>query len=318
MDQSNKPRLWVGTDVSKASLEIALPGKRSTSTIKNEVTSIEKFCQMLMAKYPGAVVALEATGGFEKPLINVLSKHSIGYVVINPKRVRDFANGIGMEAKTDRIDAQLIARYGQVVEPALSNAKDPLDQRRSALVTRRSQLTDLVRREKNRLSSAWDEEFKQSIRDVIDTLENQIKTIDKKLKKLNGADEKNFRKIEILQSITGFGPVVVATLLAELPELGTLNRGGVAKLVGVAPLNRDSGIQKGKRYIIGGRAQVRRMLYMGTLCAIRYSPSIKQFYSRLRAKGKPAKVAIVAAMRKHIATANLLIKTDQLWSENKV
>ena len=186
-----------------------------------------------------------------------------------------------------------------------------------ALVARRNQLLELVNQENNRLKQSWDDDAKQSIRDVLEVLKKQLKSIDSQLAKMIQADTENQRAIEVLQSVKGVGPVMISTVLAELPELGRLNRGEIAKLVGVAPINRDSGTKSGKRFIGGGRGQVRRVLYMATIVAIRHNPAIKAFYAHLKSKGKESKVAIVACMRKFITILNLLIKTDQLW-ENKM
>ena len=176
---------------------------------------------------------------------------------------------------------------------------------------------ELVNQENNRLKQSWDDDAKQSIRDVLEVLKKQVKSIDSQLAKMIQADTENQRTIEILQSVKGVGPVMISTVLAELPEIGKLNRGEIAKLVGVAPINRDSGKKSGKRFIGGGRGQVRRVLYMATIVAIRHNPAIKAFYVHLKSKGKESKVAIVACMRKFITILNLLIKTNQLW-ENKM
>lgn len=182
-----------------------------------------------------------------------------------------------------------------------------------ALVARRNQLLELISQETNRLKQSWDNDAKQSIRNVLELLKKQLKDIDTKLAKMLLQDTENQRTIEVLQSVKGVGPVMVSTVLAELPEIGKLNRGEIAKLVGVAPINRDSGTRSGKRFIGGGRGQVRRVLYMATIVAIRHNPVIKAFYVHLKSRGKESKVAIVACMRKFITILNLLVKTDQLW-----
>ena len=218
-----------------------------------------------------------------------------------------------MDAKTDPIDAGVISKYGEVVSPKPMAVKSEHEQKHGALVARRNQLLELVNQENNRLKQTWDNDAKQSIRDVLEVLRKQLKSIDSQLAKMLKEDVENQRTIEILQSVKGVGPVMISTLIAELPELGRLNRAEVAKLVGVAPINRDSGKKSGKRFIGGGRGQVRRVLYMATLVAIRHNEKIKTFYQHLKAKGKESKVAIVACMRKFITILNLLVKTDQLW-----
>lgn len=222
-----------------------------------------------------------------------------------------------MDAKTDPIDAKVISRYADVVKPQPMAAKSDHEQKHGALVARRIQLLELVNQENNRLKQTWDDDAKQSIRDVLEVLKSQLKSIDSRLAKMIQADAENQRAIEILQSVKGVGPVMISTVLAELPELGKLNRGEIAKLVGVAPINRDSGKRSGKRFIGGGRGQVRRVLYMATIVAIRHNPAIKAFYANLKSKGKASKVAIVACMRKFITVLNLLLKTDQMW-QNKM
>jgi len=199
----------------------------------------------------------------------------------------------------------------------LMDTKSDHELKHGALVARRNQLLELVNQENNRLKQSWDDDAKQSIRDVLEMLKKQLKNIDSQLGKMIQADTENQRAIEVLQSVKGVGPVMISTVLAELPELGKLNRGEIAKLVGVAPINRDSGKKSGKRFIGGGRGQVRRMLYLATIVAIRHNPAIKAFYAHLKSKGKESKVAFVDCMRKFITILNLLIKTDQLW-ENKM
>jgi len=263
------------------------------------------------------MVVMEATGGYETRLVNQLALHDVKAAVVNPRRVRDFAKGIGVDAKTDPIDAKVLSRYGDVVSPKPMATKSAHEQKHGALVARRNQLLELISQENNRLKQSWDEDAKESIRDVLKVLKKQLKSIDSQLAKMLKADSGNQRTIEILQSAKGVGPVMISTLIAELPELGSLNRAEVAKLVGVAPINRDSGKKSGKRFIGGGRGQVRRVLYMATLVAIRHNPTIKSFYQRLKSKGKESKVAIVACMRKFITILNLMVKTDQLWQNKR-
>jgi transposase len=226
-----------------------------------------------------------------------------------------FAAGIGKDAKTDPIDAQVLAFYGQVVKPVAQAAKSDDEQKLQALVERRRQLLDLVNQENNRRQQTADREIREDIQQSLEALKRQVKTIDERLAKCVEADAANARKVEILKSVKGVGPVAISTVLAKLPELGELNRGQIAKLVGVAPLNNDSGQTSGQRRTFGGRSYVRRVLYMATLVATRFNSRIKAFYQRLLAEGKPKKVALTAAMRKLITLLNALIKTDQRWIE---
>jgi len=304
---------YVGVDVSKDSLDIYRPDTSELIKIDNAEDSVADFCKKLQKKKRSLMVVMEATGGYETLLVNQLALHDLKTAVVNPRRVRDFAKGVGMDAKTDPIDAKIISKYGEVVTPKPMVAKSEHEQKHGALVARRNQLLELIGQENNRLKQSWDDDAKKSIRDVLEVLKNQMKSIDSQLAKMLETDVKNQRKIEILQSVKGVGPVMISTLIAELPELGKLNRAEVAKLVGVAPINRDSGKKSGKRFIGGGRGQIRRVLYMATIVAIRYNEKIKTFYQHLKSKGKQSKVAIVACMRKFITILNLLVKTDQLW-----
>lgn len=309
-------KVFVGVDVSKFTLDLFYPDTGESLQIENPKAAIEDFCASLKKKGRPVRVVMEATGGYESLLVNRLAKHAIEAAVVNPRQVRDFAKGIGADAKTDRIDAQVISRFGSVVKPQPMAVKSDHEQKHGALVARRNQLLELINQEQNRLKQAWDDDAKRSIQEVLEMLKKQLKNIDAQLAKMLRADTENQRTIEILTSVKGVGPVTISTLLAELPELGELNRSEVAKLVGVAPINRDSGKKSGKRFIGGGRGQVRRVLYMATLVAIRHNQKIKAFYQHLRAKGKESKVAIVACMRKFITILNHLVRTDQLW-ENK-
>jgi transposase len=269
------------------------------------------LCKKLKSKK--LLVAMEATGGYELLLKTCLAKHGIDSTVLNPRQVRDFAKGIGLDAKTDAIDAHVISKFASVVEAKAMPMASDHEQKHSALVTRRCQLLVLINQENNRLKQAWDDDVKKSIQEVLESLKKQMKTVDSQLTKMLEKDTANERTIEILQSVKGIGPVTISTFIADLPELGKLNRGEVAKLVGVAPINRDSGKKSGKRFIGGGRDHLRRVLYMATIVAIRHNETIKRFYQRLKAKGKESKVAIVACMRKLLTIVNLLIKNNEVW-----
>jgi transposase len=310
-------KIFVGVDVSKATLDVYRPDTKEMLQIVNSDEGIAILCSQLEKKKRKVMVVMEGTGGYEHLLVKHLSSCKIEAAVINPRRIRDFAKGIGLDAKTDPIDAKVISRYAEVVVPQPMATKSDHELKHGALVTRRNQLLELINQENNRLKQSWDDDAKQSIRSVLEVLKKQLKDVDSKLAKMLQVDTQNKRTIEVLQSVKGVGPVMISTVLAELPELGKLNRGEVAKLVGVAPINRDSGTKSGKRFIAGGRGQVRRVLYMATIVAIRHNPAIKAFYAHLKLKGKESKVAIVACMRKFITILNLLIKTDQLW-ENKM
>lgn len=310
---ANASTIFVGVDVSKATLDVYRPDTKEFLKIENTDEAIIQLCSQLEKKKRQIMVVMEGTGGYEYLLLKHLASRMLAAAVINPRRVRDFAKGIGLDAKTDPIDAKVISKYAEVVVPKPMATKSDHELKHSALVARRSQLLELINQENNRLKQSWDDDAKNSIRDVLEVLKKQLKSVDSLLVQMLAKDTANERKIEILQSVKGVGPVTISTLIAELPELGKLNRGEVAKLVGVAPINRDSGTKSGKRFIGGGRGQVRRVLYMATIVAIRHNATIKAFYAHLKSKGKESKVAIVACMRKLVTILNLLVKSNQMW-----
>ncbi len=304
----------VGVDVAKATLDFAFADSNQTLSIKNDTVQIVSQLIERIKNPQTTLVVMEATGGYEGLLVTLLHQHRIAVAVVNPRRVRDFASGIGKDAKTDPIDAQAIAFYGQVVQPHAQAAKTDEEKKLQALVERRRQLLDLINQENNRLQQTADREIQGYIQESLETLKKQVKSIDERLAKCVKEDTANARKIEILESVQGLGPVAVSTFLAELPELGELNRGEIAKLVGVAPMNKDSGQASGRRTTHGGRSYVRRVLYMATLVATRFNPRIKAFYQRLLKAGKPKKLALTAAMRKLLTILNTLIKNDEIWN----
>jgi transposase len=308
----------IGVDVSKAKLDLAWGSCGTSETIENTDQAIARNLIAKIKDPANTLIVMEATGGYESLLADLLHQAKVSLAVVNPRRVRDFAKGIGWDAKTDPIDAKLIAHYGEIVEPQRHVAKSNSEKKLEALVTRRRQLLGLINQENNRLQQTRDQEIREFIEQSLKELKKQVKLIDQRISQSVASDEKNARKIEILQSAKGIGAVSVSTLIAELPELGELNRGQIAKLVGVAPMNNDSGQKAGKRKTSGGRSSVRRVLYMATLVATRHNPHIKAFYIRLLAKGKPKKLALVAAMRKLLTILNTLIKKNELWAESKV
>jgi|SRR6185436_15303294 len=316
-NESESFALFVGVDVSKANLDIHFSDSRMSLKIDNSEAAIVKSLIKVLRKRKRVLVVAEATGGYESTLARALQERQIAVAVVNPRQVRDFAKGIGRDVKTDPIDAEVLARFGEVVHPAPTAAKSEAEERLEALVTRRGQLVDLIGQEKNRLRQCRDRDIQKLIGKSLESLQNQLKEIDSLLKHCIENDEVNARKIEILDSAKGIGAVAVGTFVAELPELGKLNNKEIAKLVGVAPINDDSGRRTGKRLTFGGRSQVRRILYMATLVATRHNPRIKRLYQHLLAKGKLKKVAIVACMRKFLTILNTLIKDDVLWSNEK-
>jgi transposase len=311
MSESGR-EVFIGIDVSKEKLDLAVTPTGEFMSFSNNEDGISCVVDFVKSFFPSLVV-LEATGGLETAAVGMLADKGLPVVVINPRQVRDFAKATGKLAKTDAIDAHLIARFGEAVRPELRLLKDQEAQKLTALITRRRQIVEMITAEKNRLNAApkW---TSKDIQTNISWLEKCLKKVDKDLKNLLKKSPVWREKDEILQSTPGVGPVLSMTLLSGLPELGNLNRKEIAALVGVAPLNRDSGLFRGKRMIWGGRANIRSVLYMSATCAMRFNPTIRIFYERLRLAGKLHKVAITACMRKLLVILNTMIKNRTYWS----
>jgi transposase len=307
MDQKKS----IGIDVSKASLDVAVVPDAETWSTANEESSIGTLVKRIKALQPRLIV-LEATGGLEIPVVAALAEAKLPAVVVNPRQVRDFAKATGTLAKTDAIDALIIARFAEAIRPQVRPIKDHDAQHLTALVARRRQLVNMLTAEKNRLSSA-PKPVHKSIKEHIAWLEQRLDNINKDLKKAVKNSPIWRHKQALLKSSPGVGDVLSVSLLAGVPELGALNRKEVAALVGVAPFNRDSGALKGKRTIWGGRRDVRAALYMATLSAVRFNPVIKKFYDRLTNAGKVKKVALTACMRKLLIILNAMVKNDTPW-----
>ena len=303
-------QVFVGIDVSKAQLDVALRPEGRFAAPNTEV-GIAQVLTRLQAVSPTLVV-LEATGGLEIPLTGALAAAGMPVVVVNPRQVRDFAKATGKLAKTDALDAQTLAHFAEVMRPEPRPLPDEQTQTLAALLTRRRQLVEMLTAEKNRLASARTP-VRKSLRTHITWLERELSHTDSDLAHAIRESPVWREKEELLQSTPGVGPVVTTTLLANLPELGTLTAKQIAALVGVAPFNRDSGTLRGTRTVWGGRAQVRAVLYMGTLVATRFNPVIRAFYQRLCAAGKPKKVALTACMRKLLIILNAMLKHRTPW-----
>jgi len=308
MSESNG---YVGIDVSKARLDVvALPSGEVWSE-RNDGSGAGKLVSRLRGLDP-ALIVLEATGGLERLVVAALAAAGAPVVVVNPRQVRDFARATGKLAKTDAIDAGVIARFGQAVKPAVRPLKEAQTSELAALVARRRQLVDMLVMEKNRLHGAPGRVRKD--------IEANITWLEKRLDGVDGDIDRAIKKSpvwreddELLRSVPGVGNVLATTLLACAPELGTLNRHQIAALVGVAPLNRDSGLFRGRRSVWGGRARVRSVLYMAVVCATRHNPVIRAYHQRLRDAGKPPKVALTACMRKLLVILNTMMKTRKKW-----
>lgn len=308
----NAEACFVGIDVSKAELEVGVTPGDETWTISHDHGAIDELVERLSAMSPELVI-LEATGGLEVPLAAALAAADLPVVVVNPRQVRDFAKAQGRLAKTDRIDALVLANFGRAMRPQVRPLKDEQTRELKALHTRRLQMVEMLTAEKNRLRRAPGGRVRRDIQRHIAWLEKRIKEADKDLDHLIKNTPIWREKDAIIRSVPGAGPGLSATLLSELPELGTLNHKQIAALVGVAPFNCDSGKYRGQRRIWGGRAKVRSALYMSTLVAIRFNPLIKTFYQRLIEAGKKPKVAITACMHKMLTILNAMMRDRSTW-----
>jgi transposase len=301
---------YAGIDVSKAELEVAV-GEQAW-TVSNDVAGTEALVDRLRESSPELVV-LEATGGHETAAVAALAEAGLPVVVVNPRQVRDFGRATGQLAKTDRIDARVLALFAERVRPEVRPLPDADAQELQALLARRRQLIGMMVAEKNRLKTA-PAAVAKGIRRHIEWLKRQLKSVDSDL---DGRIRKSpvwRAKEDLLRSVPGIGPVASRTLIGELPELGKLNRRQIAALAGVAPLNRDSGTLRGKRMVWGGRRSVRVALYMAALTASQCNPVIREFYERLLARGKPPKVALTACMRKLLVILNAMARDGVPWN----
>jgi len=303
-------KTWVGIDVSQDNLDIYVLPQGLTLQQSNNQVGIQALIEQLHPLSPTLVV-VESTGGLERSLVAGLQAASIPVAIANPRKVKGFAVALG-KAKTDKLDAEVIARFAQTVQPRTQPMVAASAQQLSDLVRRRQQWVEMQVAEKNRLSRA-SASVQTDIKAHIEQVQQRIEVLNEQIQSLAQQQRDWQRKDEILQSVKGIGKVTSALCLAELPELGTLSEKQIARLVGVAPINHDSGKHKGKRMISGGRTSVRCGLYMATLVAIRHNPVIQKFYERLLANGKLKKVALVACMRKLLVILNAMIRDNKSW-----
>jgi transposase len=303
-----------GIDVSKAQLDIALRPTGQGWQVPNEEEGITMLVARLQAVEPTLIV-VEATGGMELPVTLALAAAGLPVAVVNPRHTRDFAKATGQLAKTDALDARVLAHFAEAVRPVPRPLPEAHAQELSALLGRRRQLIERLTAEKNRLSAA-PVGLRPRMQAHLHWLEHALRDVDTDVARRIRTSPVWRVKDHLLQSVPGVGPVLSHTLVAQLPELGTLTRQRIAALVGVAPFNRESGTLRGKRTVWGGRAHVRTILYMGTLVAVRFNPVLKTFYARLRAAGTAAKVALTACMRKLLAILNAMLKHQTPWQEN--
>lgn len=306
--------LFVGIDVAKEHLDYAFWEDPASYRVANDAEGIRRLVQTLQGRAIDRVV-VEATGGLERPVVVALVSAGIPIAVVNPKRVRDFGKGMGALAKTDRIDSQLLAHYAQTARPRLFVLPDAEAQALTALLARRRQVMEMRTMETNRLHSAHPS-LQPRLQAHLAFLNEELETLDQQIDQLISQRPDWQEKDDTLRSAPGAGPGMSRTMIIDLPELGQLNRKQIAALVGIAPFNKDSGQQRGRRAIEGGREHVRQALYMATLSATRCNPVIRAFYQRLRALGKPFKVAMTACMRKFLTILNAMVKHRQRWDPN--
>ena len=307
----------IGIDISKRQLDVAIRGRpEEDDRLAHDAQGIEALCQRLTSLAPDRIV-VEATGGLELDLATSLQAAGLPVAVVNPRQARDFGRASGRLAKTDRIDARLLAEMAALLRPPVRPLPDGDRRALRELVARRRQLTALCAQEQTRLGSA-SPAIQPRIQAHLDWLQTDLAQLNQELQTRLESHPTWSSQVRLLRSVPGVGPAAAAVLVADLPELGHLSRRQVAALVGVAPLNRDSGQQRGQRHIGGGRAYVRKVLYMATLSAVRWNPAIRVFYTRLCDQGKPKKLALVAAMRKLLVMLNAMLRDQVPWQAQPV
>ena len=306
-----QPLQWIGIDVSKASLDVYLRPSGQQFQFNNRASGIVESIQQLQV-FKVQQVILEASGGLELEAAQALQQQGFAISIINPRQGRDFAKASGKLAKTDRIDAAVLAHFGEAIQPAITVLSSASEQALQEAVTRRRQLVDMLTAEKNRKSSLRGK-MRQDVDDHLKWLESRIRELDGDIEQLSQTQEQWRSHIALLKSVPGIGNVIATTLVATLPELGQVNDKRISALVGVAPFNRDSGKYRGSRTIWGGRASVRAVLYMGTLVAVQHNPVLKAFYARLLAQGKAKKVALTACMHKLLRILNAMLRDGKPW-----
>lgn len=303
----------IGVDVAQNTLDIATSDRTRVEHLAYDQATLNALVRRWRRHTPQLIV-MEATGGLERRLAHHLLRAGLAVAIVNPAQIRCFARAAGQTAKTDAIDARLIARYGQLMQPRPSELPDEHELKLTALISRRRQVVRMRTAEKNRLSRTGDPAMRRLIRQAITLYSNQLERLNSEIAAILETNETMRQRAAILQSVPGVGATTAGTLIAELPELGHANRQEIARIVGVAPINRDSGLMRGKRITGGGRTHVRKTLYMATLVATRHNPTIRDFYLRLQAQGKCKMTALVAAMRKLLTILNLMIRDNTSWN----
>jgi len=304
---------YVGIDIAKHHFDLAVEGQSNVQQCHNDLKGIRHCVKRLVELKPELIV-MEPTGGYEIPLVAELQAAGLPVAVVNARQIREFARAAGQLAKTDKLDAQIIARFAAVLQPPAQEALDQQTLAMKALVARRHQLVQMHTAETNRMEHARDKVIIRSIRTILKTLQRQMDDIHRQIRDHIDSQPELKRKQEQLESVPGIGETTASLLLTELPELGRLNRRQIAALVGVAPINRDSGTYRGKRMTGGGRCHLRARLFMPTLVATRHNPTIRNFYQRLVANGKAKMTALIAAMRKLLTILNVMIARNETWN----
>lgn len=307
--ERRKERTWVGIDVSKSFWDVAVKDRKQVCRFRADAQGCQQLLAMLVELQPERV-CLEATGGWERPLVAALREQGLLVSIVNPRWVRDFARSQGQLAKTDRIDARMIARFAALMQPA---PDEKLSENQEKLRARRRQVSDALVQEKNRLATQPDRDARRSIQEAVNFYQQQLESLDAQIRQLMESDPEFQHRLSLLVSVPGVGVITAAALMADLPELGQLNRREAARLAGLAPINRDSGTLRGKRMIGGGRATVRQGLYMATLVASKHNPVIRAFYHQLLEKGKAKMTALTACMRKLLLILNAILKENKPW-----
>jgi transposase len=303
---------FVGIDVSKDHLDVHIHPTGAALRVSHDDAGFVTLLERLRSVAP-TVVVLEATGGYEVTVAATLASAGLPVAVVNPRQIRDFARATGQLAKTDTLDARVIALFAAAVRPAARSLPDEHAQALGELIARRRQLVDMLGAEHNRRRLLRDRRLQRHLQAHIDWLEEALRRLDHDLTTLIRSSPVWREADDLLRSVPGIGPVTATTLIADLPELGRLDRRRIAALVGLAPFARDSGAFRGRRMISGGRAHIRRVLYMATLTAIKHNPAIRVFYRRLVAAGRPGKVALIAAMRKLLTVLNAMLRDRRPW-----
>lgn len=302
---------WVGIDISKATLDVYLRPLGKTFQVANKETAISGLIEELQT-YSLNLIVLEATGGLETELLIQLQAAQLPVALINPRQGRDFAKAAGKLAKTDAIDAQVLAHFGEALKPQVVAMESDSARQLKELISRRRQVVEIQTAEKNRRDRSRGKAL-TDIEQHLEYLEQSLKKLNQEIEELTQNNQAWIEKVNLLKTIPGIGQVISTTLVSYLPELGQLTAKQISRLVGVAPINHDSGQHKGKRMINGGRAPVRASLYMGAVVAIRHNPIIKDFYERLLSRGKPKKLAITACVRKMLVILNAMVRDQKPW-----